>query len=53
MTRDELLTHLATLTPAQRRTVLSMAKPIRVARDAGDRSGSERLARMQAEDGGQ
>lgn len=36
MTRDELLTHLATLTPAQRRTVLSMAKPIRVARDAGD-----------------
>lgn len=36
MTRDELLTHLATLTPGQRRTVLSMAKTIRVARDAGD-----------------
>jgi hypothetical protein len=36
MTRDELLTHLATLTPSQRRTVLAMAKTIRTARDAGD-----------------
>jgi hypothetical protein len=36
MTRTELLTHLATLTPAQRRTMLAMAKTIRVAREHGD-----------------
>lgn len=36
MTRDELLTHLATLPPTQRRTVLAMARTIRAARDAGD-----------------
>jgi hypothetical protein len=37
MTRTELLTHLATLTPTQRRTMLAMAKTIRAAREAGDR----------------
>lgn len=36
MTRTDLLTHLAALTPTQRRTVLAMAKTIRAARDAGD-----------------
>lgn len=36
MTRTELLDHLATLTPAQRTTVLAMARTIRTARDAGD-----------------
>jgi len=36
MTRTELLTHLATLTPTQRRAVLAMARTIRAARDAGD-----------------
>ena len=36
MTRSELLDQLATLSPAQRRTVLACAKTIRAARDAGD-----------------
>lgn len=43
MTRDELLDHLATLTPAQRRTVLAMARTIRAARDAGDRRPAEAI----------
>lgn len=34
MTKQELLTALDTLTPAQRRTVLAMAKTLRAARDA-------------------
>jgi len=44
MTRDELLTHLATLTPAQRRTVLTAALAIRAARDAGDPRPAEVIA---------
>lgn len=36
MTRTELLTELRRLTPAQRRTVLTAALAIRIARDAGD-----------------
>ena len=36
MTRTELLDHLATLSPAQRRTVLAMARTIRTAREHGD-----------------
>lgn len=43
MTRDELLTHLATLTPAQRRTVLTMAKTILIAREAGDTRQAETI----------
>lgn len=36
MTRDDLLTHLAALTPTQRRTVLAIARTIRTARAAGE-----------------
>ena len=36
MTRTELLDDLRRLSPAQRRTVLAMARTIRAARDAGD-----------------
>lgn len=36
MTRTELLTTLESLTPAQRRAVLQMARTIRAAREAGD-----------------
>lgn len=43
MTRQDLLTHLATLTPAQRRTVLRMALTIRAARDAGDTRPAEQI----------
>lgn len=43
MTRTELLTHLATLTPTQRRAVLAMARTIRAARDAGDQRPAEVL----------
>jgi len=36
MTRTDLLAELRRLTPAQRRTVLAMARTIRAAREAGD-----------------
>ena len=36
MNRTELLDELKRLSPAQRRTVLTCAKTIRAARDAGD-----------------
>ena len=36
MTRTELLDDLRRLSPAQRRTVLAMARTIRAAREAGD-----------------
>lgn len=36
MTREQFLSHLATLTPTQRRVVLAMARTIRTAREAGD-----------------
>jgi len=39
MTRTELLTHLATLTPTQRRAVLAMARTIRAA--LGGRQGGQ------------
>ena len=43
MTRSELLDQLATLSPAQRRTVLAMARTIRTAREAGDRRPAEAI----------
>ena len=36
MTRTELLTHLAALTPSQRALTLSLARTIRAARETGD-----------------
>lgn len=36
MTREQFLSHLAALSPAQRRVVLAMARTIRTAREAGD-----------------
>lgn len=43
MTREQFIDQLRRLTPAQRRTVLAMARTIRVARDAGDQRPAEVL----------
>jgi hypothetical protein len=43
MTRTELLEKLTTLSPAQRRAVLAMARTIRAARESGDHRPAEQI----------